>query len=343
MSVRDKTIARPVPSTTLSRAIVPDNCTVFHSSKRVRGSLVQSGSAKPSPQKPAKSSPMGSRRWGMPAILAGRGRVRLLGVRLVWLGFGRFAIVRPLVANLTLETPCALAMNERSARYGCLLCLVLALPYFYGCSNRLTQAQTFRWPWDGPPPDEMPGVTPPAKRIQQLQEQAKATKDMKPEEREALAGRLCQLVPSETDPLVRMQVMRTLDACNTPAAQATLVGGLNDNDSDVRITCCEICGRRGGPEAARELGRVISSDTNLDVRVAAARALGQTHDAAAIPALGEALADSDPALQRRAVESLKSVSGQDYGNDVGRWQQYAKSTNPEVKPQTLVSRFWKLF
>jgi hypothetical protein len=45
--------------------------------------------------------------------------------------------------------------------------------------------------------------------------------------------------------------------------------------------------------------------------------------------LGEALADTDPAMQYRAVLSLKQITGKDLGDDVHRWQQYVKGELPE--------------
>ena len=49
--------------------------------------------------------------------------------------------------------------------------------------------------------------------------------------------------------------------------------------------------------------------------------------------LGEALADADPAMQYRAVLSLKKVTGKDLGNDVDRWQQYVKGRScPRADP-----------
>ena len=50
-------------------------------------------------------------------------------------------------------------------------------------------------------------------------------------------------------------------------------------------------------------------------------------------ALGEALADSDPAMQYRAVLSLKQTTGKDLGNSVERWQQYVKGEQPEPAPR----------
>jgi HEAT repeat protein len=115
---------------------------------------------------------------------------------------------------------------------------------------------------------------------------------------------------------------------------------VNDPEPDVRVVVCAEWGKRGDAEAAAVLSGVLSSDIDKDVRMAAARGLGSTHDPVAITALGGALDDTDPAMQRRAVLSLKDVSGQDLGNDVDRWRVAVKSGS--LKPgdsQSLAERF----
>ena len=62
------------------------------------------------------------------------------------------------------------------------------------------------------------------------------------------------------------------------------------------------------------------------------KALGETHNAGAVPPLGELLDDSDPAMQYRAVLALQQATGKDLGNDVSRWQAYVKNEQPKAAP-----------
>jgi HEAT repeat protein len=80
----------------------------------------------------------------------------------------------------------------------------------------------------------------------------------------------------------------------------------------------------------------------MDVRLAAARALGETRSPAAVPALGEALSDTNPAMQYRAVQSLKMTTGQDLGDKVDRWQRYVKG-EPTGPPPSLAERLGNMF
>ena len=119
---------------------------------------------------------------------------------------------------------------------------------------------------------------------------------------------------------------------------AILLAGLNDSDTETRRFACESLGRRGGPESVRELSRVATSDADADVRLAAVKGLGYTRDRAALAPLAEALADSNPAMQYRAQESLRAVSGRDFGADVQAWREYAQSGNTEAPEVNLVER-----
>ena len=61
------------------------------------------------------------------------------------------------------------------------------------------------------------------------------------------------------------------------------------------------------------------------------------------PALKIALEDGDPALQRRAIASLRSVTGRDYGENVNLWREYLNGGDPQVETPSLVERFQRLF
>jgi len=219
----------------------------------------------------------------------------------------------------------------------CVVCAALLLFCAVGCQ------------WTGVPnPFAKPkntavGITTPAQRIEQLKlVEAKAAKSS-PEEQQTICGQLAKQIQHEQDPIVRRQVVRTLGAFSTPVSAAVLKAGLSDQDAEVRIACCEAWGKRGGQDGLEELSRVLASDTNLDVRLAAARALGKTKQPAAVTPLAEVLADADPAMQARAMESLKSVSGKDFGNDVGAWRQYAQRGQADPPAASVADRVRKWF
>jgi HEAT repeat protein len=98
------------------------------------------------------------------------------------------------------------------------------------------------------------------------------------------------------------------------------------------------CGPPVHPEKAMILQEIIGSDADIDVRLAATRALQNFDGQAAIGALAIALDDPSPALQLRAAESLQVVTGEKHGTNIRAWQEYVRqSVRPDAtsdSPQT---------
>lgn len=183
-------------------------------------------------------------------------------------------------------------------------------------------------------------VTTSAERIKILRNLAKIASSMQPAEQERATDELCLALPKEEDILVRAQMLRTIALFPSPRAEAMLKAGLRDADQDVRVACCDAWGSRGGSEANRMLCETLTSDTDLDVRLAAARALGVLKDSQSVPALTLALDDQNPAIQYRAMQSLKAVTGKNY-KTVKEWREYAHGDKAE--PASLAGWLRRLF
>ena len=206
------------------------------------------------------------------------------------------------------------------------LALAVALVTLSGCSP-------FRWPnvWPFPEPERTAFLTPAIRvdTIRQVASQADGTDS--PEQRE-LSDQLGRQIQIEPDPLVRRAIIHAMTEFKTPLAQQVLEAGLKDTDAGVRIACCQALGQRGEALAVGRLAIALRDDRNMDVRLAAAEALGKIKSPEAAQALIVALDDRDPAMQYVGVESMKSITGEDYGNDVQTWRQVAageKPTNPQ--------------
>jgi HEAT repeat protein len=178
--------------------------------------------------------------------------------------------------------------------------------------------------------------------MEQMRNLAAEGNKLSPELQERASLELAQGIAHERDPVLRAQILRTLGNLPSQKGDAVLAAGLHDHDRDVRIAACEALGKHGGPQAAQELSRALKEDSDVDVRLAAARGLGESRSTEAIHPLGDALEDQDPAIQHRAMASMKKVSGKDFGSDVDAWRQYAKSGQEPPKP-TLAERLRKLF
>jgi HEAT repeat protein len=184
-------------------------------------------------------------------------------------------------------------------------------------------------------------VLSPAEQIEGLRKMGEAAAKKSPQEQEESSKMLAAAIQKESDPLLRSEIIHTLGYFATATATAVCRAGLKDPDANVRISACEALGRKKGPVAVQGLAETLKSDLDKDVRLAAARALGETKDPAAREALGVALDDPDPAMQYRAVVSLRLVTGQNFGNDVARWKAYAKGEPPPpAKPVSIANRLF---
>ncbi len=200
------------------------------------------------------------------------------------------------------------------------------------------------WPLGGKVSDTVPGITPPRERIAELRKLSKQAASATPEQREQIAAQVAAAYPHESDPLVRLEMVRTLGNCPGPTAEHALRGAAKDKDADVRAEVCRALGKQPGATASEVLRERLASDSDIDVRLAAAEALGSIRDPSSVAALAVALEDRDPAMQYRAVRSLRRVAPVDLGNDVDRWRQYVKDGSiAPPKPFSLAETIRNLF
>jgi HEAT repeat protein len=179
----------------------------------------------------------------------------------------------------------------------------------------------------------------PSMRVEALEEfGARSTGTDSPEQRE-ITDQLAKQMQVEPDPLVREAVVRAIAEFRTPMAQQVLEAGLSDEDEAVRVACCKALGRRAEAASVKSLANSLRADEDIDVRLAAADALGKIKSPEALQAIRVALDDRDPAMQYAGVQSMKSMTGQDYGPDVQAWRQVAAGETPQpTETPTLAER-----
>jgi len=215
-----------------------------------------------------------------------------------------------------------------------LLLLCILLLSSTGCANSVTDALPY-WPFGD---KERTNYLTPAKRIVQLRELSEQAGTKSASEQEAIASDLAAQIKREEDPLIREELIRAISAYPTATTRAVQMAALKDFDASVRLVACQMLATSGDAEVAAALAEMVQSDADIDVRLEATKALGNFKNPEVKPALALALDDSDPALQHRAIQSLRATSnGQDYGNDVGAWRQYARGETPTQKPPTSVA------
>lgn len=178
----------------------------------------------------------------------------------------------------------------------------------------------------------------PSMRTATIREIGEQASDYTEAQQIALCDQLAKQIQIEPDPIVRKTIQEAIAECKAPLAQAVLVAGLNDEDNQVRLTCCRLLGRRGDPTTIAALSNVVARDGDADVRMAATDALGNIPGAGSVQGIAAALRDRDPAMQYAGVEAMKRSSGQDFGNDVQAWRQYADSVTPANLPAANIAQ-----
>lgn len=213
-------------------------------------------------------------------------------------------------------------MNS-SARRNCWLALSL-LAACAGCQTWNAHRPTF-WPF---PERKLTTYHTPSMRVDAVKEFALKSSGVDTPEQREITDQLARQIQVEPDPLVRQSVIRAIAEFHTPMAQQVLEAGLGDENKAVRIECCRELGKRAEAPSVASLANALRGDKDEDVKMAAAQALGKIKSPESLQALTAALDDRDPAMQYVGVQSMKSVTGKDYGPDVQAWRQVATGGTP---------------
>lgn len=172
-------------------------------------------------------------------------------------------------------------------------------------------------------------ITPPM-RVSSIREIGARAGKADADEQDRMTQQLATQIQTEPDPLVRQAIQESISEYPTALARQVLIAGLQDEDIDVRITCCQRLGGRSDDTVVGSLRAVLEREEELDVKLAAIDALGRIQTSESLAAIGVALNDRDPAMQYAAIEALKSVSDQDLGNDVVAWREFVNGSNGPI-------------
>ena len=152
------------------------------------------------------------------------------------------------------------------------------------------------------------------------------------------------LIRDDDNPLIRAAGVRVLGEIASPASLAAIQGAAVDRDPLVRMAASEAFGRRGDFEAAAGLSILAADDENAEVRLTAVTALGNCPEQQVVQALALALDDSNPAIQNRAVQSLKATTGHQLGDNIAVWRAYLHGEPSPIQPTgSFAERFRRMF
>ncbi|MEX0875857.1 MAG: HEAT repeat domain-containing protein [Phycisphaerales bacterium] len=133
----------------------------------------------------------------------------------------------------------------------------------------------------------------------------------------------------DPDPSVRAASIRALGRHGDPEHAPLIIRGLADGDDFVRVEAARALQRVHSEDAIEPLIRRIeeANESNIDVRAAAADALGQYRQKSVVLALIGALRDSRLAVNDRVQHSLMTLTGQNFALDRQAWLDWYNRTN----------------
>lgn len=147
-------------------------------------------------------------------------------------------------------------------------------------------------------------------------------------EQQRVASQLATILRDDHRIMVRLHATNLLSKLPPDAARAAVAIAAEDPEADVRIVACQTLASFGDSDSLLELQRVLGRDTNPDVQIAATRAMGSFKSAQAAKGLSMAIQSDHPALQLAAADSLSKCTGEKFGHDIPKWEEYLSQFNP---------------
>jgi hypothetical protein len=130
-----------------------------------------------------------------------------------------------------------------------------------------------------------------------------------------------RLAKNDPEPVVRRAAITALGQAGDARYINEVVGGLREANPGVRWDAAVALDNIIGPEAVEPLFTAALSDTEVDVRSAAAFALRHYRERAVLNALVRCLKDPDYAVRFKASAALTELTGEYGGTDADTWQQ----------------------
>jgi len=142
--------------------------------------------------------------------------------------------------------------------------------------------------------------------------------------------RAYRLLVDDPDATVRAAAIRALGIHGAPEDVQAIVRRSRDRQHFVRWEVAKALQKLHNPIAIAPLIDMMNDDESTDVRMAAARGLGQYPRREVFDALVGALDDPDYGVIKAAHHSLVLVTGYDFGDDPSMWLIYARRNPNEV-------------
>jgi hypothetical protein len=177
-----------------------------------------------------------------------------------------------------------------------------------------------------------------------------------PKEQDMLLNLLAAAAKTERDTVCRLAAVEKLGEFNDPRATAALTeafyapANFGERNPVVRMGVLRSLGQRKDPAAVQLLTEAVARDPSMDVRIAAAEALGHFPNASAAGTLVRVLREEkDVALRYQASQSLTKITGKELPARADEWDSYLRTaTRPdgsiarsEANPLIKLASWWE--
>lgn len=161
-------------------------------------------------------------------------------------------------------------------------------------------------------------------------------------EQEQWAAQLAAIVQKDPSSEMRARAVNTIAKIQSDTAVTSLNFASRDEVEKVRMAACKAWKLRGDNAAREMLLSLAQADESTSVRQAAVDGLSVfKEDGEVRTALTNLLSDRSPAVQFQVAQSLKSMTGRDYGGDFDAWKRFMAGENvPEPPPLSTAERVW---
>lgn len=161
------------------------------------------------------------------------------------------------------------------------------------------------------------------------------------EEKEQVRELLATLLRQDGEPLVRAAAAVSLGRLGGEASVAALAPALTDSSALVRADVCRGLGMTGADSAVEPLVGALKRDEDVDVRGAAARALGNFRGPRAREALLEALEADRLAVRTAAWQALRQATGaKKLPPERAAWEKWFAEQDKPGKPRRRRFLLW---
>ena len=143
---------------------------------------------------------------------------------------------------------------------------------------------------------------------------------------------LANIMLSDSHTKVRLEAIKALDKVDGRSQSKAVVRALSDSDPEVRGYAAELCASWDIADALPAVTKMLRQDRANITRASCAHALGIYNNFAAIPALIQALGDDYKDVRIYARESLKEMTGQNFGYDKEAWSHWFELNKDKPRP-----------